>query len=59
MISEGSCDTEDWSTDAENSALITEINDILKDINRKKLFKLQYNFTVFYSNKCSLLQKHT
>ncbi len=21
MISEGSCDTEDWSTDAENSAL--------------------------------------
>ncbi len=28
MISEGSCDTEDWSNDAENSALITEINDI-------------------------------
>ncbi len=27
MISEG-CDTEDWSNDAENSALITEINDI-------------------------------
>ncbi len=26
MISEGSCDTEDWSDDAENSALITEIN---------------------------------
>ncbi len=26
MISEGSCDTEDWSNDAENSALITEIN---------------------------------
>ncbi len=25
MISEGSCDTEDWSNDAENSALITEI----------------------------------
>ncbi len=23
MISEGSCDTEDWSNDAENSALIT------------------------------------
>ncbi len=29
MISEGSCDTEDWSNDAENSALITEINYIL------------------------------
>ncbi len=26
MISEGSCDAEDWSNDAENSALITEIN---------------------------------
>ncbi len=29
MISEESCDTEDWSNDAESSALITEINDIL------------------------------
>ncbi len=26
MISEGSCDTEDWSNDAENSAFITEIH---------------------------------
>jgi len=26
MISEGSCDTEDWSNDAENPALITGIN---------------------------------
>ncbi len=32
MISEGSCYTEDWSNDAENSALITEINYILNDI---------------------------
>ncbi len=32
MISEGSCDPEDWSNDAENSALITEINYILTDI---------------------------
>ncbi len=30
MISEGSCDTEDWSNNAENSALITEINNIFK-----------------------------
>ncbi len=29
MISEGSCDTEDWSNDAENTALITRINYIL------------------------------
>jgi len=28
MISEGSYDTEDWSNDAENSALITGINSI-------------------------------
>ncbi len=32
MISEGSCDTEDWRNDAENSALITGINYILKHI---------------------------
>jgi len=30
MISDGSCDTEDWGNDAENSDLITVINDILK-----------------------------
>ncbi len=32
MISEGPCDTEDWSNDAENLALITRINYILKYI---------------------------
>ncbi len=32
MISEESCDTEDWSNDAEKSALITEINYIIKYI---------------------------
>ncbi len=32
MISEGSCDIEDWSNDAENSSLITLINYILKYI---------------------------
>ncbi len=32
MISEESCDTEDWSNDAENSALITAINYILQYI---------------------------
>ncbi len=32
MISEGSYDTEDWSNDTENSALITGINYILKYI---------------------------
>ncbi len=32
MISEGSCDTEAWSNDAENVALIIGINYILKYI---------------------------
>ncbi len=41
MISEGSCDTEDWSKDDENTALITGINDILTDIHiEKSHFKL-------------------
>ncbi len=38
MISEGSCDTEDWSNDAENSALITAINYILKYIQIENLY---------------------
>jgi len=36
VISEGSCDTEDWRNDAEHSALITGY--ILKDIQIEKLF---------------------
>ncbi len=41
MISEESCDTEYWSNDAENSALITGINDILKYIHiANSYFKL-------------------
>ncbi len=32
MISEGSCDTEGWSNDAENTALIKAIDYILKYI---------------------------
>ncbi len=42
MISEGSCDTEDWSNDAENSALITAKKSILKYIKIENCyFKLQ------------------
>jgi len=45
MISERSCDTEDWSN--ENAALITEINYSLKYINIKNSFiKLQKHFTI-------------
>ncbi len=39
MISEGSCDTEDWSNDAENVVLITGINYILKYIQIESYFK--------------------
>ncbi len=38
MISEGSCDTEDWSNDAENSALITGINYILTYIKMENIY---------------------
>ncbi len=41
QISEGSCDTEDWSNNVENSVFaITRINYILKHIKQKKLFKI-------------------
>ncbi len=41
MISEGSCDTDDWSNDAENSDLITEKKNILKYITlENSYFKL-------------------
>jgi len=41
VISEGSCGTEDWSNDAENSDLIAEINYILKYIHvESRSFKL-------------------
>jgi len=43
MISEGSCDTEDWSNDAENSALITGINYSLTYIHIKKTVILNCN----------------
>jgi len=39
MISKGSCDTEDLSNDAENSALITGINLILKYIQIESSYK--------------------
>jgi len=48
IISEGSCDTEDWSNDADNSALITGINYILNC--RNMLLFLLY----FWSDKCSI-----
>ncbi len=40
MISEGSCDTEDWSNDAENSDLIIAIHFILQYIQIENSFLL-------------------
>ena len=48
MISEGSCDTEDWSNDAENSAFITGINDILKYIQIQNSYF--NNIVIIYRN---------
>ncbi len=57
MISEGSCDTEDWSNDAENSALQQNNKLQFKTLKWKTLILncntiLQYY--CFWSNKCSL-----
>ncbi len=38
MIYERSCDSEDWSNDAENTVLITGINYSLKYINIKQIY---------------------
>ncbi len=38
MISEGLCDIEHWSKDAENSALITGINDIWQYIQINNIY---------------------
>ncbi len=60
MISEGSCDTEDWSNDAENS-LIKQRNYILKYIkiencilNCNNISQNNSFFLYFWSNRYSL-----
>jgi len=54
MISEGSCDTEAWSIDAEHSALITGINYTLKCIQIEIQYFVLINTINISSNKCSL-----
>ncbi len=56
MISEVSCDTEDWSNDHEKSALLHMNKFYLKvHYNRICCFKLQYYFRIF----CILDQIYT
>ncbi len=47
MISEGSCDTEDWSNDAEKFALITATNYILLNIQKENLFQIAKNISQY------------
>ncbi len=56
MISEGSCDTEDWSNDAENTAFITEINHILKYIKTENGYS--NNISWYYRFYCIFDQKN-
>ncbi len=52
LISEGPCDTEDWSNNAENSALITEINYILKYIQTENIYLNCNIISQYYSFYC-------
>ncbi len=47
MISEGSCDTEDWSSDAENSALHYRNKIHFKIYAIRKQFLIVHDTTVF------------
>jgi len=51
VISEGSCDTEDWSNDPENTALITGINYTLLFTYSNRNFTLLLFLLYFWSNK--------
>ncbi len=56
-----SCDTEDWSNDAENTALITEINYSLTDIHIENSFlncnNISLFFTLFYQINAALVSR--
>ncbi len=56
MISEGSCDTEDWSNDAENSDLITAINYILTFIHIETAILNCNNISHYYCFYCRFHQ---
>ncbi len=49
MISEGSCDTQDRSNDAENSVLITGINDVYNCNGGLRVGAVQVNLTLLIS----------
>ncbi len=47
MISEGSCDTEDWGNDAERSAFKNHRNKSLKYIPKQKFFSTLFSTILF------------
>jgi len=57
MISEGSCDTEDWSNDAENSALITGINYALLYIHIENISRIFSFIKLYWHRKKTLYLK--
>ncbi len=60
MISEGSCDTKDWSNDAENSALITGIYFFNIYIFKQKIVILNCNhISQYYCFYCMFYQINT
>ncbi len=56
MISGGSCDTEDWSNDAENSALITGINLHFTIYSNRSIILNSNNISQYYCFYCSFEQ---
>ncbi len=52
MISEGSCDTEDWSNDVENSALHHGYKLHFKIYSNKSYFKLVLTISQYYCFYC-------
>ncbi len=58
MISELSCDTEDWNNDAENSVLIKGINYILKYIHIENSYLNCNNISEFYCFYCIFDQRN-
>ncbi len=58
MISEGSCDSEDRRNNAENSALVTAINYILKYIQIENIYFKSYHISHYYCYYCILDEKY-
>jgi len=58
MISEGSCDTEDWSNDAENSASHNRNKLHFKIFSERKVILNCTNISQYYCFYCILIE-HT